>query len=64
MYKMVHGDYQIALLLTNPIICHGAVFRPKDRKVVEYAVKDFSPGIKDNVIKLLNSWEGKNLLTT
>ena len=43
----------------------GAVFRPKDfgrdnRKVVENAVKDFSPETKDNVIKLLNSWEGKN----
>lgn len=42
----------------------GAVFRPKDfhrdnRKVVENAVKDFSPDTKDNVIKLLNSWDGK-----
>jgi hypothetical protein len=42
----------------------GAVFRPKDfgrvdRKIVENAVKDFSPDTKDNVIKLLNSWEGK-----
>jgi hypothetical protein len=42
----------------------GAVFRPKDlgrgyRKVIENAVKDFSPDTKDNVIKLLNSWEGK-----
>jgi hypothetical protein len=43
----------------------GAVFRPKDfgsrdnRKVVENAIKDFSPDIKDNVIKLLNSWDGK-----
>lgn len=43
----------------------GAVFRPKDfggrdnRKVVENAVKDFSPDTKDSVIKLLNSWEGK-----
>jgi hypothetical protein len=42
----------------------GAVFRPKDlgrdnRKVVENAVKDFSPDTKDNVIKLMNSWEGK-----
>jgi hypothetical protein len=42
----------------------GAVFRPKDfgrdnRKVVENAVKDFSPDTKDNVIKLLKSWEGK-----
>jgi hypothetical protein len=43
----------------------GAVFRPKDfgsrdsRRVAENAVKDFSPDTKDNVIKLLNSWEGK-----
>ena len=42
----------------------GAVFRPKDfgkdnKKIVENAVKDFSPDTKDNVIKLLNSWEGK-----
>jgi hypothetical protein len=42
----------------------GAVFRPKDlgrdnRKVIENAVRDFSPDTKDNVIKLLNSWEGK-----
>ena len=43
----------------------GAVFRPKDfggrdnRKVVENAVKDFSPDTKDSVIKILNSWEEK-----
>jgi hypothetical protein len=43
----------------------GAVFIPKDfggrdnRKVVENAVKDFSPDTKDSVIKLLTSWEGK-----
>ena len=43
----------------------GAVFRPKDfgsrdnRKIIENSVKDFSPDTKDNVIKLLNSWEGK-----
>jgi hypothetical protein len=43
----------------------GSVFRPKDfgsrdnRKIVENAVRDFSPDTKDNVIKLLNSWEGK-----
>jgi hypothetical protein len=47
----------------------GAVFRPKDfgsrdnRKVVENAVRDFSPDTKDNVIKLLNSWEGKKSAT-
>ena len=43
----------------------GAVFRPKDfgrdnRKIIENAVNDFSPDTKDNVIKLLNSWEGKS----
>jgi hypothetical protein len=42
----------------------GAVFRPKDfgrdnRKIIENAVKDFGPDTKDNVIKLLNSWEGE-----
>jgi hypothetical protein len=42
----------------------GAIFRPKDfgrdnRKIIENAVKDFSPDTKDNVIKLLDSWEGK-----
>jgi hypothetical protein len=42
----------------------GAVFRPKDfgrynLKVVENAAKDFIPDTKYNVIKLLNSWEGK-----
>jgi hypothetical protein len=41
----------------------GAVFRPKDlrrdyKKVIENAIKDFSPDTKDNVIKLLDSWEG------
>jgi hypothetical protein len=42
----------------------GAVFRPKDlgrdnRKIIDNAVKDFSPDTKDNVINLLNSWEEK-----
>jgi hypothetical protein len=42
----------------------GAVFRPTDlgrgnRKIIENAVKDFSPDTKDNIIKLLDSWEGK-----
>jgi hypothetical protein len=43
----------------------GAVFRPKDfgirgnRKVIENAVKDFSQDTRDNLIKLLNSWDGK-----
>ena len=41
----------------------GAVFRPKDldrgqRKVIDNAIKDFTPDTKDNVIKLLDSWKG------
>ncbi len=40
-----------------------AVFRPKDldrghRKVIDNAIKDFTPDTKDNVNKLLDSWEG------
>jgi hypothetical protein len=43
----------------------GAVFRPKDfgrenHKIIDNAIKDFSPDTKDNVIKLLNSWEGRS----
>ena len=40
----------------------GAVFRPKDldsrgnHKVIENAIKDFSPDTRDNLIKSLNSW--------
>jgi hypothetical protein len=42
----------------------GAVFRPEDlgrdyRKMIENAVKDFSPNTRDNVVQLLYSWEGK-----
>jgi hypothetical protein len=42
----------------------GAVFGPKDlgrnnRKIIENAVKDFSPTTKDNVINLFDSWKGK-----
>ena len=42
----------------------GAVFRPEDlgrdyRKMIENAVKDFSPNTRDNVIQLLYFWEGK-----
>jgi hypothetical protein len=42
----------------------GAVFRPKDldrghRKVIDNAIKDFTPDTKDNVNKLLDSWEGQ-----
>ncbi|MGB0026204.1 MAG: hypothetical protein WBP64_05145 [Nitrososphaeraceae archaeon] len=42
----------------------GAVFRPKDlarghRKIIDNAIKDFTPDTKDNVIKVLDSWKGK-----
>ena len=42
----------------------GAVFRPTDlargnRKVIDNAIKDFTPDTKDNVIKLLDSWKGE-----
>jgi hypothetical protein len=41
----------------------GAVFRPKDlakghRKIIENALNDINPDIKDGVIDLLSSWEG------
>ena len=40
----------------------GAVFRPKDlpsgrKKIIENAVRDFSPDVKDDVLKILDSWE-------
>jgi len=40
----------------------GAVFSPKDlpsgrKKIIENAVKDFSPDVKDDVLKILDSWE-------
>ena len=54
----------ITLLWIISIIYVGAVFRPEDlgrdyRKMIENAVKDFSPNTRDNVIQLLYSWEGK-----
>lgn len=41
----------------------GAVFRPKDlakgrRRIIENALSDINPDIKDGVIDLLSSWEG------
>ena len=41
----------------------GAVFRPKDlpagwRKVARESIKDLSPDTTDNVIKIIDSWEG------
>ncbi len=40
----------------------GAVFRPKDlpsarKKIIENAVKDFSPDVKNDVVKLLEAWD-------
>ena len=40
----------------------GAVYRPKDlpsgrRKIIERAVRDLSPDVKDDIIKTLDSWE-------
>ncbi|MCP8323942.1 MAG: hypothetical protein L6N96_07200 [Candidatus Methylarchaceae archaeon HK02M2] len=48
----------------------GEVFRPKDllkgrRKLIEEALQDLSPGIRDSVINILDSWKGeesRNLL--
>ena len=42
----------------------GAVFRPKDlardnRKVIDNAIKDFTPDTKDNITNLLDSSKGK-----
>ncbi|HEY7081938.1 MAG TPA: hypothetical protein VH500_19770 [Nitrososphaeraceae archaeon] len=41
----------------------GAVFRPKDlpsswRKMARESIKDLSPDTKDNVLKIIESWEG------
>ena len=41
----------------------GAVFRPKDlpagwRKIARESIEDFSPDTKDNVLKIMDSWEG------
>lgn len=47
----------------------GAVFIPQDfgnrdnRKVIENAVREFSPDTKDKVIKLFDSWERKKSAT-
>ena len=43
----------------------GAVFRSKDlasayKKIIENAIKDLSPDTKDSVIKVFETWEGKN----
>ena len=42
----------------------GKVFRPEDiakgrKKVVEEAVRDLSPGIREATVKILESWVGK-----
>ena len=43
-----------------------AVFRPKDlplpagwRKTARESIKDFSPDIRDNVLRIIDSWEYK-----
>ena len=41
----------------------GAVFRPKDfgsnyKKIIDNSMKDLHPDTKDDVYKLLNTWEG------
>ena len=41
----------------------GAVFRPKDlsaswRKIARESIKDFSPDTKDNLLNIIDSWEG------
>lgn len=40
----------------------GAVYRPKDlpsgrKRIIENAVRDLSPDVKDDIIKILDSWE-------
>jgi hypothetical protein len=40
----------------------GAVFKPKDlpsgrKRIIENAVRDFSPDVKDDVVKILETWE-------
>ena len=40
----------------------GAVYRHKDlpssrKRIIENAVRDFSPDVKDDVVKILDSWE-------
>ncbi len=42
----------------------GAVFRPKDlakgrRRMIENALSDINPDIKDGVIRLLGFWQGE-----
>ena len=41
----------------------GTVFRPNDlpagwKKVARESIKDLSPDIKDDVLKIVDSWEG------
>jgi hypothetical protein len=40
----------------------GAVYKPKDlprglKKMIENAVRDLSPDVKDDIIKIVDSWE-------
>ena len=43
----------------------GAVFRAKDfgsnyKKIIDNSMKDLQPDAKDDIYKLLNTWEGKS----
>jgi hypothetical protein len=47
------------------MIIMGYEFRTKDitntyKKIIEDSMKDLSPDMKDEILKLLDSWEGKN----
>jgi hypothetical protein len=47
------------------MIIMGNKFRTKNitnqyRKIIEDSMKDLSPDIKDEILKLFDSWEGKN----
>ena len=40
----------------------GAIYRPKDlpsgrKKIIENAIRDLGPDVKDDIIKILDSWE-------
>jgi hypothetical protein len=47
------------------MIIMGYEFRTNDitntyRKIIEESMKDLSPDMKEEILKLLDSWEGKN----
>lgn len=44
----------------------GKIFEPEDffkkrKKVIEEAAKDLSPGLRESVIKIFESWKGEEL---